>query len=198
MEVIKQTIKYDSERDPAFAREVMESVGCEDLANCFQCGTCSGICPLSIYMDHTPRQIMNLARSGFKEEVLTSNTIWLCSSCYACTVECPKEIKITNIMYALKQRAIHEKKYPKHFPIPVLAEEFSKMVRSYGRTSESRLVMNLFRRTQPWKILGMSKLGLGLLRTGRFSLKHEKTQQPEQIARLLDAAEAMQKEATRK
>ena len=43
-------------------------------------------------------------------------------------MECPREIRITDIMYALKQRAIQEGIYPKRFPIPVLAREFSEMV----------------------------------------------------------------------
>ncbi len=194
MEAIQQTIKYDAERDPDFPKDIMEMTGCEGLETCFQCGTCSGMCPLSIYMDYTPRRIMNLVRSGFKDEVLTSNTIWLCSSCYACKVECPKEIKITNIMYALKRRAIAENKYPKHFPIPVLAEEFFKMVHGKGRASEGRLVMNMILRTNPLKLLGMAKLGLKLLKTGRFSLKQESVRRPDELARLLDAAEAADKE----
>jgi len=198
MAEIKQTIKYDGLRDPEFPKEIAATPGCEDLEHCFQCGTCSATCPLSIYMDYTPRRIMHLARSGFKQEVLTSNTIWLCASCYSCTVECPKQIKITNIMYALKRRAIREKKYPRRFPIPVLAEEFFKMVRSHGRTSEGRLVMNMMRRTRPLKLLGMAKLGINLLRTGRFSLKSESMEKTEELRRLLDAAEAAEKEvATR-
>jgi heterodisulfide reductase subunit C len=197
MDAIKQTIKYDAERDPNFAKDIMATPGCEDLENCFQCGTCSGICPLSIYMDYTPRRIMNLARSGFKDEVLTSNTIWLCSSCYACTVECPKEIKITNIMYALKRRAIREHKYPKKFPIPVLAEEFFKMVRSKGRTTEGRLVMNMVLRTSPMKLLGMAKLGMKLLKTGRMSFGQESIRQTGQLARLLDAVETADKKEPR-
>ncbi len=110
---IQRTIRYESDRVRGFGREVMSVPGCEELEHCIQCGTCSGVCPLSIYMDHSPRQVMALTRSDFKKEVLSSHTIWLCASCYACTVECPKEIGITDIMYELKQRAIHEGHYPK-------------------------------------------------------------------------------------
>jgi heterodisulfide reductase subunit C len=112
-------------------------------------------------------------------------------------VECPKEIKITSIMYALKRLAIREKKYPKHFPIPVLAEEFFKMVRAKGRTTEGKLVTQMMLRVNPLKLLGMAKLGLGLMKTGRFSLKTESIRQPEQLQRLLDAAEAADKEVAR-
>ena len=86
---IQRTIKYDADRVKGFGREVMSVPGCEQLESCIQCGTCSGVCPLSIYMDYTPRQVMALTRGDFKNEVLKSHTIWLCASCYACTVGMP-------------------------------------------------------------------------------------------------------------
>ncbi|MFM1944338.1 MAG: hypothetical protein RI897_3320 [Verrucomicrobiota bacterium] len=186
---IQRTIRYESDRVRGFGREVMSVPGCEELEHCIQCGTCSGVCPLSIYMDHSPRQVMALTRSDFKKEVLSSHTIWLCASCYACTVECPKEIRITDIMYELKQRAIHEGHYPKRFPIPVLAREFSEMVKKNGRISEMVLVIKLFLKTS-WKAaLGNWRMGLDLQRTGRFSLKSEKIRQREQLARMIDAVD---------
>jgi heterodisulfide reductase subunit C len=187
MKTIQQTIKYDAERDKSFPREIMRLPGCEKLFGCIQCGTCSATCPMSVYMDYTPRQLMALTRAGFKKEVLGSFTIWLCSSCYACTVDCPKQIKITDIMYALKRRAIRDGVYPNsHFPIPVLAREFFKMVRSRGRITESRLVMRLFLLTNWLALVKTWRLGLNLMRTGRFSLKTETMAQPKQLAPLFE------------
>jgi len=186
---IHRTIKYESDRVAGFGRDVMKVPGCEQLEWCIQCGTCSGVCPLSIYMDHTPRQVMALTRADFKHEVLHSHTIWLCASCYACAVECPQEIRITDIMYELKQRAIVEGVYPKNFPIPVLAHEFNKMVRKYGRITELALVIRLFVRTSWLAALGNWRLGIDLLRTGRFSLAPEKIRNRADIARMLDAVD---------
>ncbi len=191
MRAIQQTIKYEAERDPNFSREIASIPGCENLASCFQCGTCSAACPLSTYRDYTPRRVIALTRTGFKSDALRCMTIWLCASCYACTVECPKEIQITNIMYALKQRAIAERVYPKHnFPIPVLAQVFYDMIRSRGRTTESHLVLKLLWKTSPLKLLGMARLGLRLIRTRRFSLRVESIEHREELRRLLDAAKA--------
>ena len=184
---IHRTIKYESDRVRGFGREVMSVPGCEQLEWCIQCGTCSGVCPLSIYMDHTPRQVMALTRADFKREVLHSHTIWLCASCYACTVECPQEIRITDIMYELKQRAILERVYPRRFPIPVLAHEFTAMVRKHGRITELALVIRLFLKTSWLAALGNWRLGLDLMRTGRFSLVTERIQRRGDIARMLDA-----------
>ena len=187
---IKRTIKYDADRVKGFGVDVMHVPGCGQLKDCIQCGTCSGVCPLSIYMDYTPRQIMALARADFKNEVLRSHTIWLCASCYACTVECPREIRITDIMYELKQRAIHEGIYPKRFPIPVLAREFSEMVKKNGRITEMLLVMKLFLKTNPLAAMGNWRMGIDLMKTGRFSLTTEKIKKRGDIARMLDATDA--------
>lgn len=186
---ITRTIKYEADRVQGFGQEVMSVPGCERLKDCIQCGTCSGVCPLSIYMDFTPRQVMEMTRFDFKNEVLRSQTIWLCASCYACTTECPRQIRITDIMYELKQRAIKEGVYPRHFPIPVLAKEFIRMVHDHGRISESRLVIQLFLKTNPLASLGMAKLGLGLMRTGRFSLKQDRIEGRAELAKMMETVD---------
>jgi heterodisulfide reductase subunit C len=185
---IKRTIKYEADRVRGFAQEIMSVSGCGQLQSCIQCGTCSGTCPLSIYMDFSPRQVMALVRADFKNEVLRSKTIWLCASCYACTVECPREIRITDIMYALKQRAIQEGVYPRRFPIPVLAREFSDMVRSKGRITETLLVMRLFLKANWRAVFSSWRLGLGLIRTGRFVARHERIERRAELAAMLAAA----------
>ena len=186
---LRPTIKYEADRVRGFGREIISVPGCEQLESCIQCGTCSGVCPLSIYMDHTPRQVMALARADFKNEVLRSRTIWLCASCYACTVECPQEIRITDIMYELKQRAIREGIFPKRFPIPILAYDFSEMVKKNGRITEMILVIKLFMKTSWLAALGNWRLGIDLMKTGRFSLKTEKIRQHGDIARMMDAVD---------
>ena len=183
---IEQGIKYESERDPDFATSLLSKRGCENLLACIQCGTCSGVCPLSHYMDYTPRRVIHLSREGFHEDVLQSLTIWLCSSCYSCTVECPRKIHITDVMYALKRDAIEHGYYPKRFPIPVLANEFFKMVVSRGRTNETQLAMRMFLRSNWWELFRGWKLGLKLLLRGRLGLfEHKKIRHQQDLAEML-------------
>lgn len=182
-----RTIKYESELDHNFADEIAERVGSKELHTCIQCGTCSGTCPVSLYMDYTPRRIVAMTLAGFKQEVLSSFTIWLCASCYSCTAECPKGIKITELMYALKQKAIEEKMYPKRFTIPTLAREFFKLVLKNGRNSEGKLITSVFLKTHPLNLLKMSRLGLRLLKTGRMNLKTERIQRMNELQPLLEA-----------
>jgi heterodisulfide reductase subunit C len=145
-------------------------------------------------MDRSPRQILYLAREGFRNEVLGSFTLWLCTSCYTCTVRCPRGIHVTDLMYALKRRAMEEGRYPKRFAIPVLAREFRRMVRERGRITEARLVLRLLLRTDPLRLGRMLPMGRDLLRTGRFSLRSERVRDPQRLAGLLGRMEEDAKE----
>jgi heterodisulfide reductase subunit C len=194
---LKRVVKFEAERDPAFADWISHTVGGERIRHCLQCGLCSGSCPLSLWMDYTPRRLLLLSREGFKEEALSSYTIWLCTSCYACTVECPKNIKVTDLMYALKARAIQERFYPKRFAIPELACAFSRMIRGSGRITESRLVLQVFFKTALWRLIGFSNLGVKLLRTGRLRFVRERVSRQNEVVALLNDVEATRKELAR-
>lgn len=185
----QRKIKYEEELDPNFAKEISEKYGGKNLHQCIQCGTCSSSCPVTLYMDFTPRRLVAMARAGFKEEVLQSKTIWLCASCYNCTVVCPKEIKITELMYAFKQKAIDEKVYPSRFPIPVLAKEFFHNVKRWGRSNEGLLITMLFLKTNPFKLLRQSILGLKLYRKGRMVPRIESIKKMDELTPILEAVE---------
>lgn len=187
---VQRTIKYEAELSKSFPYEVAKYPGGENVWDCIQCGTCSGTCPVSLYMDHTPRKIIAMIRGGFKDEVLRSFTIWICSSCYACTVQCPMKIKITEIMYSLKRMAIEQGHYPKKFPIPALANEFVEMVKKNGRINEGMLTTKFMLKTEPKRILKSSSLGMKLMRAGRMNIfASERIKRTEDITRLLNKME---------
>jgi heterodisulfide reductase subunit C len=140
-------------------------------------------------MDYTPRRLINMARAGFKKEILASQTPWLCASCYSCTVECPQQIKVTDVMYAIKRRALEEGCYPRHMPLAVLAREFFRSVRSHGRVTESFLVLKLFLKTSIARLFGMAGLGIKLMRTGRFNYTPESIKNRRQLGAILDHLE---------
>ena len=181
--------RYAEDVNPAFPVEIMAKPGGEALRDCIQCGTCSGACPMSVHMDLTPRRVIALTRAGLERDVLESATPWLCASCYECQVRCPREIKVTDVMYALKRRAIEKGLYPKRFPIPVLAKAFYHMVATHGRNSESRLLIELALRTNPLSLLKMAPVGIRLMRTGRMALGQEHIKNPKELKAILDAME---------
>jgi len=181
--------RYAEDVNPAFPAEIMAKPGGEALRDCIQCGTCSGACPLSVHMDLTPRRVIALTRAGLERDVLESATPWMCASCYECQVRCPRGIKVTDVMYALKRRAIEKGMYPKRFPIPVLAKAFYHMVATHGRNSESRLVVELALRTNPLSLLKMAPIGLKLIKTGRMGFRQERIMVPKELKTILDAME---------
>ncbi len=180
-----QHIKYESELDRGFSDKIARTAYGEKMFSCIQCGTCSATCPLSTYMDYTPRRIIQMVREGFKKEVLTSSTIWLCASCYSCMAECPRNIKITEVMYALKREAILEQKYPRYFPVPVLARKFFSQVRRYGRLNEVWLIVSLYLATNPLSLLKRTALGWRMFILKRLAFFEHGIKGKKQLNKLL-------------
>ena len=169
-----------------FLNQVLSGSGGENILSCIQCGTCSGSCPTSYQMDHTPRQIINLIRSNQKTDVLTSGAIWLCASCYSCTVRCPRGIKITQLMYLLKSLAIKEGYLLSSHDSAAFYQVFKKIVVDSGRISESKLIMNYGMKTgvsKLWK--QFAPLGMKMVRRGRVSFLPAKIKNREEFYLLL-------------
>lgn len=74
----------------------------QNIFACYQCGKCSAGCPLTESMDHLPNQIMKLLQMGDEEPLIKSNTPWVCASCFTCSSRCPRGVRITEIMEALR------------------------------------------------------------------------------------------------
>ena len=182
-------IRTEADRDLEFAAWFTDLVGEEKLRECIHCGVCSGSCPLAGHMDFGPRKLMYLAREGFADDVLGSNTIWLCTSCYACTVACPQQIPVTDVMYALKRKAIESGKAQKRHPVAVMAKGFTKMVHKRGRLSEAYLIVGLALRSGIGRYLGMAGMGINALRTGHVSLKRDSIKQHDELTRLLNVVD---------
>ena len=187
---IVRTVKYEEELDPTFATRVASEPGGERIWDCIQCGTCSAICPVSIYMDRTPRRIIGLIRAGFTEEVLGSLSIWICTSCYACTVECPEKIRITDIMYVAKRMAMKESRYHR-FVVPAVEDAFVHMVRKNGRLTEGRMGIKVVSKSGLRAAMRMVPVAWKLMRKGRLRLLHvERMEDPGSLRVVLGALEA--------
>ncbi len=68
---------------------------------CEQCGTCSGSCPMVSEMDMTPSQMMRMVQLG-QPEVMESKAMWVCASCFTCTVRCPRGLDPSKVAEALR------------------------------------------------------------------------------------------------
>jgi heterodisulfide reductase subunit C len=143
------------------------TAGDSRIETCIQCGTCSGSCPSAADMDHTPRMLFAMARAGLRDEVLRANTPWMCVSCYFCTVRCPKEIHIPDVMYAIKSIATREGVAPE-----ATAADFSKTfvdnIHRYGRSYEVGLIARHYLRHYPLRLPGIAPMGIGMVTRGRM------------------------------
>ena len=117
--------------DPDFKLLIAEEPGGEHIKRCFSCGTCTAGCPVREVTDrYNPRKIIRMAILGMKKEVLSSQFIWLCSSCYTCFERCPQDVKIPELMNAIKYIAVREGYIP-----PVMKVQLD-LLSSFGRLLE--------------------------------------------------------------
>jgi len=88
--------------ESALTKKVLELSGVNSYA-CYQCGKCSAGCPSISLMELTPNQLIRNIQIGDVETALDSNTIWICATCFTCTVRCPKGVDLAKLMEALRQ-----------------------------------------------------------------------------------------------
>jgi len=84
-----------------FLNKISELAG-QVITQCDQCGTCSGSCPMVEEMDITPAEIMRMVQMG-QTEVMETKAMWICASCFACTVRCPRGLDVSKVAEALRQ-----------------------------------------------------------------------------------------------
>ncbi|MBN1683593.1 4Fe-4S dicluster domain-containing protein [Candidatus Bathyarchaeota archaeon] len=101
-----QILKINAE-NKEFKEKIQDLSG-EKIDLCFQCGACSSGCPMVQEMDYLPSKIIRMSQLGLKE-VLSSKTIWVCTTCFNCEVRCPRGIDIANVMEAIRQVVLRQK-----------------------------------------------------------------------------------------
>lgn len=97
--------------DLEFKRDIL-GLGAHDLTSCYQCGTCSVVCPLSTDDMPFPRKEMIWVQWGLKDRLLADPAVWLCHQCSMCNSYCPRDAKPADVMAALRDYSID------HYAIP--------------------------------------------------------------------------------
>lgn len=87
-----------------FVRDV-ELISGQNLLACNQCGKCGAGCPVAESLDNLPNAILRLAQLGI-EDVLNTQTIWICAACQTCVSRCPKGVDVPRVMEALRTLAM--------------------------------------------------------------------------------------------
>ena len=153
-----------------FIHEIEKLPGGEKILDCIQCGVCAGGCPTRFSMDYSPMQIMKMINLGMRDEVLSSYTIWKCSSCYTCASRCPRGIEITTLMMSLKNLSLKEN-LAKSKTKPKFHKGFSDIVSKYGRLNEAILLSKTINKSDPKGLMHNASLGIRLAKKGKISLR---------------------------
>ncbi len=91
--------------NPDFYEE-LTAAGAGDVKLCFQCGTCTAGCPSGRRTSYRTRKLMRMAQLGLREEILSSDELWECSTCYTCVERCPRQVPIVDIVISLRNLAV--------------------------------------------------------------------------------------------
>jgi heterodisulfide reductase subunit C len=114
----------------------INSMSGEKIQNCYQCQKCAAGCPVSFAMDILPNQLFRHIQYGHRDRVLSSQTIWLCASCYACSTRCPNSIDIAKVMDTLRSISNRTGKATGEKNISMFHNFFLKLIKHTGRTWE--------------------------------------------------------------
>ncbi|MHA1383805.1 MAG: CoB--CoM heterodisulfide reductase subunit C [Candidatus Helarchaeota archaeon] len=82
----------------------------EKIKACISCGTCTGGCPSSRRTAWRTRMLFRKAQMGMKEEALTDDALWDCTTCYTCQERCIRAIPTTDIVRIIRNIAFAEGK----------------------------------------------------------------------------------------
>jgi heterodisulfide reductase subunit C len=101
--------------DKAFAGVLVNSAPARTFSVCFGCQTCTNVCPVvGNYQDPKsvlgllPHEIMHCLALKQKDLAIGSNMLWDCVTCYMCQEHCPQGVRITDVLYELKNLALKQ------------------------------------------------------------------------------------------
>jgi len=73
---------------------------------CYQCAKCTSGCEAHKLLELEPHKIVALLKRGLIDEMVNSEVIWTCMSCFKCRERCPQKVAPVDILFALKNMAV--------------------------------------------------------------------------------------------
>ncbi|HPD16128.1 MAG TPA: 4Fe-4S dicluster domain-containing protein [Planctomycetota bacterium] len=171
-----------------FLRVVEERSG-QNLSDCYQCGKCTGGCPVAADLALSPNRVLRLVQLGLEAEALGNETVWCCAACGTCNSRCPMGVDIVRVIDVLRGLAQERRVPPSNGAERVWTfyRAFLDCVREFGRLSEvalmasynmnsGRLFTNLTK--APWYFL-----------KGKITLSPHKVHRIERLERVFQRCE---------
>ena len=103
---------YWVEPDVRFVKQ-LKRLGGDTLKKCYQCATCSVVCPISPEEKPFPRKEMIAAQWGLKDKLVGNMDVWLCHQCNDCSTYCPRGARPGDVLNAVRAYSIQEYAWPK-------------------------------------------------------------------------------------
>ena len=73
---------------------------------CYQCAKCTSGCEAHKLLELEPHKIIALLKRGLIDEMINSEVIWTCMSCFKCRERCPQKVAPVEVLFALKNMAV--------------------------------------------------------------------------------------------
>ena len=73
---------------------------------CYQCAKCTSGCEAHKLLELEPHKIVALIKSGLIDELVNSDIIWTCMSCFKCRERCPQKVAPVEMLFILKNMAV--------------------------------------------------------------------------------------------
>ena len=86
--------------------ERLEKLQNEISEYCYQCAKCTSGCEAHKLLELEPHKIVALTKRGLIDEMINSDIIWTCMSCFKCRERCPQKVAPVEILFALKNMAV--------------------------------------------------------------------------------------------
>ncbi|OGP69133.1 MAG: hypothetical protein A2169_04160 [Deltaproteobacteria bacterium RBG_13_47_9] len=85
-----------------------------DLYGCYQCGKCTGGCPVSLKSKLNIRRLMieGVLKSNL-EWISEREELWDCTTCKTCTLRCPRGLKPMDLVIGMRETLVEEGHIPK-------------------------------------------------------------------------------------
>ena len=104
---------------------------------CYQCAKCTSGCEAHKLLELEPHKIVALLKRGLIDELVNSDVIWTCMSCFKCRERCPQKVAPVEILFALKNIAVASGK-----PIPGKYSAMLQSILSIGLIQDAQTVSN--------------------------------------------------------
>ena len=91
-----------------YLRETVLRISGVNPRKCMKCGKCSGTCPAYDEMEYHPHQFVYMVEHGQIEELMKSQSIYKCLTCFACLERCPRNVEPAKLIEAVRLAVVRQ------------------------------------------------------------------------------------------